>query len=1045
MKRVISVLLLLVSILAISSCSGNVDWSDDNGYKDATLLDSSYVENGKELVLNISNPSNYLSNITKDKIIVKAKNSTIDSSSEELTQEELKKNAITDYELEINDNIIKIMLKSYEEDIYLVVFNKSITNDKKYAYSFVSLIEDTFDDQPFVDTDETITYIEGDKNPILSFSFDNLEIIDINKIKLDEGFKNLSLISATKTNNNVNITTQGRIEYGYTEGNVILEIGFFKDIDYDIELVYEINFVGYVIDNSSFKVENNTFSFDVLLSKKLNGQIKKEAISLGDNVNISKSKIINNGYGIRINTPVNEDLENTLISLDKTDLFIDFALDGYNEFEDLYALFDVNYPTYKLYADMEDKKINLHFRYLDAIVSDIKEDMIEIDSDDISLVGDDKNAKISSISATTNGFDIVIETDSRFDSVKGVLDITNSDSFKTLWGAPYSGPVLEFECSQENKIVLTSEDPNKEKTGKYDEEFTEEVITNKPTVDLAANIIMFAAYATQFGVSLYTENYGEAIGSIINAAQFYGLNGHSSEPTIQNVLDKLDDMTYILNSIDKKIDELKQQMTNDMTAVELSINKVLFNQYRSTWDTFHENYIEKIDDLLRSYITDMRTYYVNFARKTEDFTIKLKYFKKDNGNIVLSIENPNDLGYSIEGYKFDSEKEVNIKVSYFEKSLELLRLKRGYSDTFDMQFRNDLYEMLRAGYPSLNADELHKLINDVYAHITGLAQMSAVNDNLAKELSNLFINFAKQISGKATGTSKMTYYYKMLESLYNFQSEAATEIKSFRGNMKLLLDKYANFTTSIIQFCPGIDAKEIATVYMDAYNYINNYKNMVTVNANEDYCYTVNSKITTSLVKCAFNPRFTQTGNKAKFAYSYKVTNVLNGSEIKVVNNSQLLSNSNLKSIFNRYINSLRMAGKQTSNTTLHDYLKARGLITKAIAEKTKISDTIAITSFTGIYDLSSSGFNLVCVDKGHGKYFKVGNVYSYKGSKEKKCWSGKEASGTLFSLIGNRDLADHINRMARYDESHWYWPNDEHWAFEEWNGGRIALAIYRV
>ena len=310
-------------------------------------------------------------------------------------------------------------------------------------------------------------------------------------------------------------------------------------------------------------------------------------------------------------------------------------------------------------------------------------------------------------------------------------------------------------------------------------------------------------------------------------------------------------------------------------------------------------------------------------------------------------------------------------------------------------------------------------------------------------MRNLFINFAKQLAGTATGTSKMVYYYKMLESLYNFQSEAKAEMLQFRVNMKRLLDKYAGYATIMSQFCPGIDKGEITDAYNDAYNYIKNNDNMRQVGQNQDYCYTINSKVAANVVRCSFDKGYTNAlKNNCTFFYNYRVYNEETNKTIDVVNNTKLLSDANLKIIHARAVNLLHQAGK-SGTVDLLEYFKGKGIITTNMQKKYNGNETI--TSYGGINDLSTTNFNVICTSKGVGRYFSYERTYAYRGKEEANCWSGREASGTLFNLSTATSSANHINRMARYDESHWYWSTDEHWAFEEYRTGKVAFAIIRA
>ena len=138
----------------------------------------------------------------------------------------------------------------------------------------------------------------------------------------------------------------------------------------------------------------------------------------------------------------------------------------------------------------------------------------------------------------------------------------------------------------------------------------------------------------------------------------------------------------------------------------------------------------------------------------------------------------------------------------------------------------------------------------------------------------------------------------------------------------------------------------------------------------------------------------------------------------------------------------LHQAGK-SGDVDLLSYFMAKGIITVNMFNK--IGNQEAVTSYNGITDLSSTNFNVVCTSIGVGNYFGYGRVYGYRSEREKDCWSGKEASGTLFNLRTATPGANHIDRMARYDESHWYWSTDEHWAFEEYLTGKQAYAIIKV
>ena len=1035
MKRIFGIFLALCALLVIVSCGGGVDWDDSNGYNSAKYLESTYVEDSQKLIINVDNTDGYLTNITKDNIIVKARNNDSTSTTKELTGAELKKDAINDYELLVEGNNIKITLPSYENNIYVVVFNKAITKDNNFAYAYTSLIKDDYSYQPYVKVEEGL-YVTGEENPSFNIEYKYINVIDKTKIAFSKAFADLSVMSCRIENDYIRIVADGVISKG-EYGVITLKSGFFDGINADIDLYFEIDVIAYHIDGSTIKLENNVLSFVALFSNKSFENICVDNVTVGS-YPISKVEIIGEDRdGLRISIPYEGTLEEAILNLTFEKLIVDEDLTDNDAGNEL--LFDFNYPTFDLYSDLYGKNLTIHFRYHDAVRGNITMDNVEVSIPGLRFSGDDSNATLKGMVEVSNGFDYLIETNDELDNVEGVFKIVEqSPIFKTLWGKDVNAPTFEFICQNENKVTLLA---NTE--GEYEESFSEKLISAKPDVDTLAHVLQFAGYAAQLGVAIYKGDAYQIIGSAMNILQVFGLTGKSGEPTIQDVLDKLEDIENQLKSIDRKIDALKQQMLDSTTAIQLGVDKVLFNQYRSTWDAFYENYIEKIEDILRDYTTDVRTYYVEFVRNTTDVNLELKYFKSTDNKTIFSMENPDDLNHSLEGYSYLSSKNVTINKSYFTEAADLTRVRQGYSDDFDGIFRKCLKNNLKNSYPDLSDEEFNNLFNDVYAHIAGLAQFKAINKETAKEMRNLFVNFATQLSGKATGTSKMVYYYKMLESLYNFQSEAEAEMKQFRVNMKQLLDKYAGYATIMAQFCSGIDKSEITKAYNDAYDYIKNNDNMRPVGKNQDYCYTINSLVAANVVRCSFDKGYNNAGkNNCSFYYNYRTYNEETGKTIDVVNNTKLLSDANLSIIHARALNILQYNGK-SGDISLFAYFESKGIITSNMKSKYKGKEVI--TSYGGINDPSTSSFKVICTSIGVGEYFTYGKTYSYKGYKESGSWSAKEASGTIYDLSQNKSSDNHINRMARYDESHWYWVTDEHWAFEEYLTGKIAYALIRA
>ncbi len=1036
MKRITGILLLLPWVLSVSACGNKVEWGTIEDHKNATSLNSSYVESPGKLVINIDNPNGYLKDIAKDKIIVRGKGDTSSSSGNELTVEDLLNGAITNYTLDVEAANVKITLPEVNDYIYYVIFNKASTKDEKFAYAHVSLLEDSFDSQSYV-KGISGPYVHGQANPTFFAECYNLEIDDTSKVTFDGAFKGMTVGQVKLEQGMINFTSNGNVgENDY--GTLTLEKGFFKDVDYDMELYFDVQPLVYQVDSTSFDLANGEFSFNLLYTGLDFNGLTADSVVIGDHP-ASKIEPLDGGESAacRIYLPFDGTIDEALAELENKPIHLAKKTGVDND--DDPTLFCVHRPYFDFYSEYAEKKLDLHFRYRDVTVDDITQELISFSSPQLILEGENKNASVTAFNKVSNGFDLSIEAEEAIETVTGTLSFSDDDAlFQTLWGTPHASPAFEFSTAD-----------GEGGKGEFDEKFSEKIIIASPSIT-AGHLLEFGAYAVQLGVAIKTGAAYQAIGSLVSLLQLFGLGSKSSEPSIQDVLNKLESISNQLKIIDRKLDALKEMMINEEIATQIGITTVLFNQYRNGWETFHREYIEKADNLLRNYLADLRSYYVDFVKTSEDADLELCYFD-NNGTTTLSMRDPISPEYSLEGYKLISTKQVKLTKSYFKEAADLVRKYQGYTKDFDILFRACLKANLEADNPTLSAKELEALNADVYAHLTGLAQFTAVNKDRSQEMTNLFLGFARHLSGVATGYSQALNYYKMLESLYNFQSEAAVEMKQFRTNMKLLLDKYAGYATTMAQFCSGTDKAEITDAYTQAHKYIKENDNLRKYDFGENYCYSTHRKMKATVVCASFNAHFDNApSNKCVFQSRFALTDMVTSKDVDPKVLANLYSASELNIIYARVLNALRTQGKTVEGIDFYKYMKDSGIITpKLIADRTfSYSGKEVITSYKGINSLSSENFAAECIGHGMGSYFDVGKTYGYKSARESGCWSAREATGTVYNLEAHSATDESIQRMARYDEGHWYWFKDEHWAFEQYRGtfsGRMAFMIYKL
>ncbi|MCR5079050.1 MAG: hypothetical protein K6B65_03915 [Bacilli bacterium] len=1031
MKRIQGYLVLLPIVFASASCGNGVDWGSIEAYKEASELSSTFVESGNRLVINIDNDG-YLNNVSKDKVIVQSRESLskIDlGGAKELSADALKKSAIPDFALEVGKDI-KVTIDNYVDTTYVVIFNKVVTKDGKFAFAAVDLVEDVYVDQPYVSAIDAI-YYQGDVNPVFLFDTNLLSVADGAKVTFSESLAGLTFDKCEAKDDVYCLYSKGTIS-SHGNGYLTLKAGFFKEIDYDIDLFYTVETPSYWIDESSFALENGQFSFVIHFDAVKDTFMTNGELSIGSYTSSKVDFLSEEGTSLKVTIPFKGTKEEAIAALSGKS--VSFSSEILNAlFGDM--TFFANDPFYEVDAELLGKSLTIEFYYRNAITDPIPFEAISLVSPQLELEeGDILPAEKCTYEQTMDGFRLTIATEEIHDFVSGTIIISGEGRFKTLWGSIEKSPSVAFECSQTKDTAK----------GEYDESYCEKVINATPGIDEFSKLMTFSLLIAEYGISQGTGNPLGVITSLLGLMNLFGFSGNSSSPSIQDVLDKLKDISNQLKVIDRKIDALNRQMQDARIATEVGLTKVLFNQYHGAWESFYNANIRPAEDLIRDYTADMRSYLIKFVWNTEPVTYNLKYYDL-NDKTYIGIENPNRAGYTLEGYTITSNKSVTIEKSHFKDVADKASRAQGYYSDFDIDFRKCLNDSLKASYSSLSEDQLKALSEDVYAHIQAQAQFSSVSDERAQSMVNLFLNYASGITD-----SKLDNLFRMLECLYNFESEAKAEIKQFRTQMKILLDKYAGLATTMSQFCPGIAKQDITTAYQNAAKRIRDVTYLQKIGNDEIYCYPTHSKITTRLIKAGFNTYFTNVDtNDATFHSDFAFQDVNTLKIVPVTSLNALLTETDLNIIYARILNAIRTKGQSVTAVDFYKYLKENKLITDALVSNNKIKyeGKDVVVSYGGINDLSSTSFLTRCVAHGSGDYFAVDRNYEYGTIHGSKWWSGREATGGVYNLDSRTITDNAIERFARYDQSHWYWSTDEHWSYESvFNDkvGRIAFMFFK-
>ena len=235
-------------------------------------------------------------------------------------------------------------------------------------------IEDKHNNQPYVNI-EDLKYLCGDENPIFIVYYKNINIADKNKIEFSGAFADLSLMNCQVDSEYIRIITDGTISDG-DFGFVTLKGGFFEGIDTDIDLYFAVYSVAYHIDCSTLKLENNELSFVALFSNKSFDNIGIDNVNF-DPFDISKVEIVGEKKdGLKIYIPFEGTFDEALSKLAFGKIVVDEDLT--DNLSGMDISFDINFPTFDLYSELNGKNLIIHFRYHDVITNDIKIDNIQI-------------------------------------------------------------------------------------------------------------------------------------------------------------------------------------------------------------------------------------------------------------------------------------------------------------------------------------------------------------------------------------------------------------------------------------------------------------------------------------------------------------------------------------------------------------------------------------------------------------------------------------------------------------------------------------------
>lgn len=589
-------------------------------------------------------------------------------------------------------------------------------------------------------------------------------------------------------------------------------------------------------------------------------------------------------------------------------------------------------------------------------------------------------------------------------------------------------------------------------------EFEEKLISVTPGWNDVKTFINIAGYITQMfigGLTLVPTAFASGLFGYISALgdAFFG----GDEPTVQDVLNKLETMDKKLDDISNKIDQNQREIMNEMVAVEAGIDQVLLNQYKADITEFQTEYVLPIENYLAIYKDGTEQALKSYVQKSE--TVDFYY--------ALNQDNKWEAQSKFVGHIDDFTK-CSLTISSFTNATTYLS-KHGniVGDGFAAELIKDINEHVGSmnEYPSGISKE--QLVNDVYYTIVDDLNQEFFSDpSRHTEIVTLMTN-VKNLANRLAGintTSAAESYVERLRMMFSFAGEMKETCVSLLAGLRNQLDGYLEIAQEACKFAE-VNCKEMGEAYINAALKIK-HLGEAEESYDPNYCFLTKSKIYGNYFRSIWNIKYTNLGNHPTFKASFNTaivqnfdihySNPLTFKEVDIQSLGMINQTNHNK------INTRFKLLKSVGLTDAKDYLHY--LVDTNIMDKTGFENWMDmrdngwvgsdahrfLTSFE-IKDMDDSnkdvGMTCTCYGNEDSEYYYVGWKGKYgenRKDSEYKYWSGKKALGDFVdagdcTLLKDRRIACY----AQYHESHKLWIDDEIFGFIDNPAGAYYFLLY--
>ena len=538
------------------------------------------------------------------------------------------------------------------------------------------------------------------------------------------------------------------------------------------------------------------------------------------------------------------------------------------------------------------------------------------------------------------------------------------------------------------------------------------------------------------------------------ASGIFGLLGTLSQslmpggPTMQDIMDQLKETDRKIDALSDKIDRNTQQLADEIVRAEAMVDQANLNTLNIAINDFATNCLAPINNFNRNLADEVGFYYRDYVTETQ--TIDLYLFKNDDGeweSTPLGEMNGNT-NFSLTIANFDNARD------HLSKHGNIV--EEGFMEELDKDV--DKAIALKTDLPEgIDKDNLRQFVTSmIYEKFS--KQYFSSNVTKAQDYRDQMITCAQRISGTGGMISILNSYLSRLQYMYNFAGEIKDNIRTLSANILKFLDMNTARASQASMFA-GITSKEMENNYKTAREAIQNfYKNVKELP--DTYSFTSAATLHGGWYRSAYSISYDNPGNHCTLNVKFNFQSLeMYGITIDYTDDN-LSDHLTLSSIQHARIATrwglLRSSGVIDSDSDYIHYLNDVGVINDAAmkAAQTCFNWHHAfdecyriLTSDRAERELNSDDTStwMVCVAQGNpkGDYFDLDYGYGYREKWDKSCWYGRTFEGTFVNAAtGGAAGNQRILTWARYAESHWYWTNDEYWAFKTFDNTGYFFSI---